>query len=110
MFFLKALRHIDERYGNYGSDAELSAQVRSANRKLVILRGVTAVHAWAESPMKKGALDGDRAHGTAAFLGKHHGLMAGMMHRLKAGLGGLITFRFGVVMGAFSGAKIDGTN
>lgn len=110
MFFLKALGNIDERYGNYGSDAELSAQVRRANRKLVILRRVTAVHAWAASPVKKSALEGDRAHGTAAFLGKHHGFMAGILYRVKAGLGAVFTFRFGVVMGAFSGVKIDGTN
>ena len=108
--FLKALRHVDERYGNYGSDAEISAQVRSANRKLVILRGVTAVHEWAASPVKKSALEGDRAQGTAAFLGKHHGFVTGMMYRLKVGLAAVFTFRFGVVMGAFSGVKIDGTS
>jgi hypothetical protein len=31
------------------------------------------------------------------------------MYRLKTGLLGVVTFRFGVVAGAFSDAKIDGT-
>lgn len=109
-FFLRALRHIDERYGNYGSDIELCAQVRRANRKLVILSGVTAEHQRTESPMRKGSLAGDRADGTASFLGKHHGFMTGMFYRLKTGLGALLTFRFGVVAGALGGVKIDGAS
>ena len=43
-FLLNALRNIDERYGNYGSDIELSMQVRRANKKIVIVYGATAVH------------------------------------------------------------------
>jgi N-acetylglucosaminyl-diphospho-decaprenol L-rhamnosyltransferase len=109
-FFLRALRQIDERYGNYGSIIDLCAQVRRASRKIVILRAVTAVHEGLESPLKKSALEGDRSAGTAVYLGKHYGFMAGMLYRIKAGMGGLVTFRFKVVAGAFSGEKIDGTN
>jgi GT2 family glycosyltransferase len=108
MFFLRALRHIDERYGNYGNTIELCAQVRRASRKLVILREVTAIHEAVESPMNAGALEGDRTAGTAAFLGKHYGFMAGILYRIKSGLGGLVTFRFKVVAGALSNLKIDG--
>lgn len=107
-YFLKALRDVDERYGNYGSCAELSAQVRRANRKLVILSNVTAVHEWAESPAKRSALEADRAHGTGAFLSKHHGFMAGFIYRLRTGLVSLLTLRFATMNGAFSGVKIDG--
>jgi GT2 family glycosyltransferase len=108
MFFLRALRHIDERYGNYGNTIELCAQVRRASRKLVILREVTAIHEALESPMNTGALEGDRTAGTAAFLGKHHGFTAGILYRIKSALGGLVTFRFKVVAGALSSVKIDG--
>ncbi len=108
-FFLKALRDVDERYGNYGSDAELCQQVKRANRKLVILKNVTAIHEAPLSPERPSDLEGDRAHGTAAFLGKHHGAMAGFLYRLKTGLIALLTFKFSVVFGAFSGDKIDGT-
>jgi N-acetylglucosaminyl-diphospho-decaprenol L-rhamnosyltransferase len=109
-FFLRALRHIDERYGNYGSDIELCWQVKRSSRKLIVLTGVTAIHEPSPSPMKPGALAGDRVVGTAGFLSKHHGFMTGMLYRIKAGLAGLATFRFGVVAGAFSGSKIDGTS
>jgi GT2 family glycosyltransferase len=109
LFFLRALRHIDERYGQYGSDIELCAQVRRAAKKIVILGDVTAVHDGSESPASRGALEGDRAAGAAAFLGKHYGFMNGLLYRLKAGLAAILTLRFQVVAGAFSGQKIDGT-
>jgi len=109
-YFLRALRQIDERYGNYGSIVELCAQIRKANRKLVILRDVTAEHKASRSPMKAGALEGDRASGTAVYIGKHFGFIAGMLYRLKTGLAALLTFRFKVVAGVFSGVKIDGTS
>jgi GT2 family glycosyltransferase len=109
MFFLRALRQIDERYGNYGNIMELCAQVRRASRKLVILRDVSALHEALPSPMSKGALEGDRTTGTAEFLGKHYGFMAGILYRIKAALGGLVTFRFNAVAGALSNDKIDGS-
>ncbi len=109
-FFLRALRQIDERYGNYGSIVELCAQIKKANRKLVILREVTAEHKASRSPMQASALEGDRASGTAVYLGKHFGFMTGMLYRLKTGLAALLTFRFKVASGVFSGVKIDGTS
>jgi GT2 family glycosyltransferase len=106
--FLRALHQIDERYGTYGSAIELCMQVRRANRKLIVLRAATAIHEQQVSPVSKSTLEGDRAHGIAAFLGKHHGLMAGMLYRVKSAIGGLFTFRFKVLAGALAGAKIDG--
>jgi GT2 family glycosyltransferase len=108
-FFLRALRHIDERYGTYGSTIELCAQVRRAAKKLVILRSVTAIHESLESPAPRGALEGDRAAGTAAFLGKHYGFGSALAYRLKTALGALFTFRLSVLTGVISGQKIDGT-
>ncbi len=35
-FFLGALRNIDERYGTYGSDIEICAQIRRSGKKIVI--------------------------------------------------------------------------
>jgi GT2 family glycosyltransferase len=108
-FFLRALRHVDERYGNYGSGIELCAQLRRAAKKLVILHSVTAIHESMASPAPAGALEGDRVAGTAVFLGKHHGLASGLIYRLKTGVAALFTFRFSVLSGAISGQKIDGT-
>lgn len=82
--FLRSMGHIDERYGNYGSAIELCAQVRSSNRKVVVLGSVKASHGSEPSPMSKGALKSDRTAGTAAFIGKHYGFGAGLWYRLKS--------------------------
>jgi N-acetylglucosaminyl-diphospho-decaprenol L-rhamnosyltransferase len=108
-FFLRALRHVDERYGTYGSSIELCAQMRRAAKKVVILHSVTAIHESPASPAPPGLLAGDRAAGTAAFLGKHHGFFSAVVYRLKTALGALVTFRFSVLFSALSGQKIDGT-
>jgi hypothetical protein len=108
-FFLRALRHVDERYGTYGSGIELCAQLRRAAKKVVILHSVTGIHENAPSPVPPGALAGDRAAGTAVFLGKHYGFVSGLIYRLKTALGALVTFRFSVLSSVLSGQKIDGT-
>lgn len=108
-FFLRALRHVDERYGTYGSAIEICAQLRRAAKKVVILHSVTAIHENAPSPVPPGALAGDRAAGTAVFLGKHHGFVSALIYRLKTALGALVTLRFSVLAGVVSGQKIDGT-
>jgi len=107
-FYLRALRQIDERYGVYGSAIELCAQVRRSGKKIVILRDVKAIHYALPSPLGRADLEGDRAAGTAGFLGKHYGFMAGLLYRIKTGLAGALTFRFKVAAGAFSGQKVDG--
>ena len=109
-FFLRALRQIDERYGNYGSEIELCMQVRRANRRTVILRDATAVHEGLKSAMSKSTLAGDRVNGIAVFLGKHNGFVSGILYRVKCALSGLFTFNFKVLAGALAGAKIDGTS
>lgn len=94
--FLRSLGHIDERYGNYGSAIEICEKIRTSNRKLVVLNRVTAEHGTEPSPMNAGTLKGDRATGVAAFIAKHYGGTAGLMHRLS---------RF-----TFGGTKIDGSS
>jgi N-acetylglucosaminyl-diphospho-decaprenol L-rhamnosyltransferase len=108
-FFLRALRNVDERYGTYGSSIEICAQMRRASKKVVILHSVTAIHENIASAVPPAALAGDRAAGTAVFLGKHHGFASGLIYRLKTGVVALLTFRFSVLSGAISGQKIDGT-
>ena len=102
--FLRSMGHIDERYGNYGSEIELCAQVKSSGRKLLILKSVAAQHNPAPSAVPATYLEGDRIAGTTAYLGKHHGFAAGLIYRLKSGLKALFTFRFR----ALAAAKIDG--
>jgi len=108
-FFIRALRQIDERYGDYGGIPDLCAQTRRAGKKIVILRNITAIHDGLPSPVSQSLLDGDRAAGTAVFLAKYHGFMASLLYRAKTALGAIFTFRFGVAAGALSGQKIDGS-
>jgi GT2 family glycosyltransferase len=89
-FFLRALRQIEERYGTWGSNAELCAQMRRASKKIVVLRSVTAIHENAESSVPAATLESDRIAGTAAFLAKHHGLVSSIVYRLKKGPKGLL--------------------
>ncbi len=108
-FFLRALRHVDERYGTYGPAIEIPMQVRRANKKVVILHSVTAIHEASPSPVSASALSGDRAAGTAVYLGKHHGLTNGIVYRMKTAVSALFTLRFSVLAAVISGQKIDGT-
>jgi GT2 family glycosyltransferase len=102
--FLRSMGHIDERYGNYGSEIEVCTQVKSSGRKLLILQNVVAQHNPTPSAVPKTYLEGDRIAGTSAYLGKHHGFAAGVIYRLKSSLKALVTFRFR----ALAAAKIDG--
>ena len=53
-FFLSAMREIDERYGQYGSDADLCFQIRRAGKKILILPNLRTVHhGGADSPLKQ---------------------------------------------------------
>ena len=108
-FIFNALRPIDERYGNYGSNLEICAQMRRAGKKVAVLRDIKASHGGFNSPMPKGILAGDRAVGTGAFLSKHNGFGAGLMYRLKTSLAALVTLRISILASAISGQKIDGT-
>jgi N-acetylglucosaminyl-diphospho-decaprenol L-rhamnosyltransferase len=108
-FFVRAMRQIDERYGDYGSSIEICAQMRRAGKKIVILRIATAVHEALRSPVAANVLEGDRVAGTAVFLAKYHGFLSSLLYRLKTALGALFTFKFGVLSAAVSGQKIDGT-
>jgi hypothetical protein len=102
------LRHVDERYGTFGPAIEIPMQVRRANKKVVILHTVTAIHEVSPSPVPASTLAGDRAAGTAVYLSKHYGLTNGLLYRVKTAFSALFTLRFSVLAGAISGQKIDG--
>ncbi len=86
--FLRSMGFIDERYGNYGSDIEICARIKSAGRKIIVLGNVPAAHGTNPSPMPATSLKADRITGTAAFLSKHHGFAAGLAYRAKSTLKG----------------------
>ncbi len=107
-FFLKAMRQIDERYGNFGSDVDLCAQViRRANKKIRVLQSVRAVHS--ATPAQSSLLDSDAAIGTAVYLSKYQGAAAGLKYRAAAILGSMFRFRLLLAKHLLSNQKLDGT-
>jgi len=118
-FFLTAMRQIDERYGTYGSDAELCFQaVRSGKRVLIVPSTVVVHHGRvALDAPARGARDADFLLGVAVYLRKRFGIVRGLLFRLAAvfrALGGVLSFRdfryhLALMAALVSGQKIDGT-
>ncbi len=105
-FVIKSTRRIDERYGQFGSDADLAAQIRKGGRSILLAPEARVRHYGGErdSPL----LRADFLIGRAAYLSKHHGLVAGIQARLGAILGALAGFRFSELRYLTAGQKVDG--
>jgi GT2 family glycosyltransferase len=111
--FIRAMRQIDERYGNYGSDLDLCAQVvRRASKKVRIACNVKALHDVPPRDNRKddSLLQADRTIGTAVFLGKYYGFWAGMKFRISTTLGSVFCLRWGMAKYLLSNQKLDGTH
>jgi GT2 family glycosyltransferase len=118
-FFLKAMRQIDERYGTYGSDAELCFQVRRAGKRVLLVPSTRVVHHGRTGldARTRALRDADFKIGMATYIRKRYGFIRGMLLRISAVLtavGGLLGFRdfryhLGLFGSLWSGQKIDGT-
>ena len=106
VFYLKALRKIDERYGQFGADAELAMQIRRSARRILLVPTARVRHEGrtAYSTVERA----DFLLGRAAFVGKYQGTGAGIQARLAAVLGPLAGFRLGELKYTLAGQKIDG--
>jgi len=116
---LRAMGQIDERYGNFGSDAEICYQVRRAGKRVLVTAGTRVIH-HGRTDLDKGeraVRDADQILGMAVYLRKRYGIVRGLIYRmgtLLGALGGLLTFQdFSYqlsVLGALTGGqKIDGS-
>ena len=107
LFLIKAIRQIDEHYGQFGGDADLAAQILKASKKILLVPGARARHEGrgGYSPAKRA----DFLLGRAVFLEKYRGFGAGLQARLSAIFGTLFSFKFGEFSRTISGQKIDGT-
>jgi hypothetical protein len=104
---IKAVRQIDERFGQFGGDADLAAQINRAGKKILLLPTVKVVHHGS-----RGYTTDERADfllSRAAFSAKYYGFAAGLKARLGAVFGPLFSFKFGELSRTLSGQKIDGT-
>ena len=105
-FFLTAMRQIDERYGQYGSDADLCFQIRRAGKKILVLPQLRAVHHGGAGSALKQA---DMQIGISRWYGKYYGMAAGVKARIAAAFGALGRFQLGALRYILSGQRIDGT-
>lgn len=107
VFLIKAIRQIDERYGQFGGDADLAAQILRGGKKILLVPAVHARHRGRTdySPFERA----DFRLGMAVFVGKYQGFAAGLRARLAAVFGPLLTFRFGELKYTLAGQKIDGS-
>ncbi|MGA1994811.1 MAG: glycosyltransferase [Bryobacteraceae bacterium] len=107
VFVIKAIRQIDERYGQFGSDADLAAQIHGAGKKILLVPSATVRH---YSQGRYAAEErADFLLGRAVFLGKYRGFGAGFQARLAAVFGPLFGFRLSEFSYTIGGKKIDGT-
>ena len=107
VFFIKAIRQIDARYGQTGADADLAAEIRRASRRILLVPSAKVRHRGVRQlePIERG----DFLQARAVFMGKYYGFAAGLKARIGSVLGPLAGFRFGELRYTISGQKIDGT-
>jgi GT2 family glycosyltransferase len=111
-YFVKGINYLDERYGDFGGDAEVCWQIRRTGKKTLVLPRVTALHTPLRAEYSASAqtlLDADRIHGTAVYFGKHYGFLSGLTFRVKSILNALFTLRLSLFMSLVTGTKIDGS-
>ena len=104
---IRAVRQIDERFGQFGADADLAANFLRASKKVLLLPLVLVRHYGAPGYTPEEGADFLLAR--AAYLGKYQGFGAGLLARLAGVFGSLVRFRFGEFKNALAGQKIDGT-
>jgi N-acetylglucosaminyl-diphospho-decaprenol L-rhamnosyltransferase len=108
LFNIKAIRQIDERYGQFGADADLATQIVRAGRKILLVPDARVRHDGKSQP-RSTIERADLALARAVYLGKYQGFGAGLKARIGAAVSAFFGFRFGELQYALSGQKIDGT-
>ncbi|HVP46560.1 MAG TPA: glycosyltransferase [Bryobacteraceae bacterium] len=118
-FFLTAMRQIDERYGTYGSDAELCFQALRSGKRVLLTPSTRVLHHGRSDldSRARAARDADFKLGMAVYLRKRYGIVRGLLFRIGAvigAFGGMLNFRdFRYHLALFGalwvGQKTDGT-
>ncbi|HKA02540.1 MAG TPA: glycosyltransferase [Candidatus Solibacter sp.] len=107
VFFIKAIRQIDARYGQFGCDADLAAEIRRASRKILLVSSARVEHRGSAGYSSLERADFLLAR--AVWLGKYQGTGAGIQARVGAVLGPLFNLRLSEFWHTVAGQKIDGT-
>lgn len=106
VFFIKAVRQIDERFGQFGGDADIAAQIRRSTKKMLLVPGARVTH-FADRP-DCAAFRADALLARAAFQWKYGGFSAGLQASLSAMFGPLFHLHLGEFRYTISGQKING--
>jgi GT2 family glycosyltransferase len=106
VFAIKAIRQIDERYGQFGADADLAEQIGRASKKILLVPTVRVQHRGAAT--KSDLEQADMLQGQAVFLDKYAGLVSGVRTRILTALRLLFTLRWGALRHVLASRKIDG--
>jgi hypothetical protein len=107
VYVIRAVRQIDERYGQFGGDADLAVQILRASKKILLDPAARVRH---HGSTGYSALErADHLLGRAVFMGKYLGFGAGLRARLAAVVGPLVSFHWGELRYTLPGQKIDGT-
>jgi glycosyltransferase involved in cell wall biosynthesis len=108
--FIKGMNFFDERFGQFGADADLAMQIGRAQKKVLLYPGIRAQYHAAPDPLSGDPLlAADRALGAAAFLGKYRGFFSGLSFRIGAIFRALGRFDFRELSALVSGQKLDGS-
>ncbi len=106
VFSIKAVRQIDEHYGQFGADADLAAQIGRASKRILLIPAARVLHRGGQS--KSDLEYADFLEGQAVFMGKYAGFFAGLRSRIITALRLLFTFQWGILGHVLAGRKIDG--
>ncbi len=108
--FIKGMNFFDERFGQFGADADLAMQIGRAQKKVLLYSAIRATYHAAADPLAGDPLlAADRALGAAAFLGKYEGFFSGLSFRIGAIFRALGRFNFRELGALVSGQKLDGS-
>jgi GT2 family glycosyltransferase len=107
-YFIHAMRQIDERYGQYWSDAEICYQIRHAGKKILLVPYSRVLHHGSGVPETE-LEAADWALGLAKYLGKHYGFGYRLASQAGAVLSALAGFHLRRAGYLLSGQKIDGS-
>lgn len=108
--FVRGMNYLDERYGDYWGDLELSWQLRNAGKTALVLPQARVTYGQRPAREDDAAHAADCVLGAAGYLGKHFGTSAGVKFRLSALASAFVRGQFGLVSALVSGQKIDGTH
>jgi GT2 family glycosyltransferase len=104
---IKAIRQIDEHYGQFGADADLAMQIRKASQKIFLVPAARVKHQGRQA--YTAAEQADLLLAQAVFQDKYYGFSGGLRARLTAIFQPLFSFRFSILRNTLSSQKIDGT-